>query len=74
MPNMASHSSPGTMTSIFNTLYLVFFTIHIPLMLLVDFYPLYPTHLIPEFMTGVRKWYIATYKGKYLAIESVNVL
>ncbi|KAL9527788.1 Sigma intracellular receptor [Sphaerulina musiva] len=43
-------------------IYLVFFTIHIPIVFLVDIYPLYPPSLIPTFMTSLRTWYIATYR------------
>jgi len=46
-------------------LYFVFFLTHIPIMLLVDLYPLYPNQIVPAFMTGIRKWYITTYDDQF---------
>lgn len=45
--------------------YFVFFCIHIPVMLLVDLYPLWPTSLVPDFMTGLRQFYVNTYKDQF---------
>ncbi|KAL3428509.1 membrane protein SPAC56F8.07 [Phlyctema vagabunda] len=41
--------------------YLLYFLIHIPVMFLVDLYPLYPIFIIPDFMSDLRTWYIVTY-------------
>ncbi|PPJ49696.1 hypothetical protein CBER1_02144 [Cercospora berteroae] len=46
-------------------LYLTFFLIHIPIVFIVDIYPLYPTHIVPSFMTQLRTWYIATYRDQF---------
>lgn len=46
-------------------LYLVFFIIHIPVMLCVDLTPLYPISLKPQFMIDLRKWYIVTYSDQF---------
>ncbi|EMC93208.1 hypothetical protein BAUCODRAFT_230797 [Baudoinia panamericana UAMH 10762] len=42
-------------------IYLIFFTIHIPVMFCVDLYPLYPTSLRPAFLDNIRRFYIETY-------------
>ncbi|KIW06002.1 hypothetical protein, variant 1 [Verruconis gallopava] len=43
-------------------IYLIFFAIHIPVVILVDSYILWPPARIPAFMTNLRQFYIATYK------------
>ncbi|KAF2237042.1 hypothetical protein EV356DRAFT_497335 [Viridothelium virens] len=56
-------------TSIFSRrldlLYLVFFAIHIPIMLLVDLAPLYPTSMKPAIVSQIRTWYITTYRDQF---------
>ncbi|KXT07548.1 hypothetical protein AC578_10117 [Pseudocercospora eumusae] len=46
-------------------IYLAFFLIHIPIVICVDIYPLYPPSLIPTFMTDLRRWYIHTYNDQF---------
>ncbi|KAF7195284.1 Sigma intracellular receptor 2 [Pseudocercospora fuligena] len=46
-------------------IYLTFFLIHIPIVFCVDIYPLYPSYLVPKFMTDLRTWYIATYNDQF---------
>ena len=46
-------------------LYLIFFTIHIPVILLVDIVPLYPASLTPSISISLREYYIKTYRDKF---------
>src|SRR6266516_2502122 len=46
-------------------LYLVFFIIHVPIMLLVDLYPLYPTSIRPQFLSTLRAFYIDMTKDQF---------
>ncbi|PVH93623.1 integral membrane protein-like protein [Periconia macrospinosa] len=45
--------------------YLVFFVVHVPVMLCFDLTHYYPTSLKPTFMTSLREWYIATYNDRF---------
>ena len=47
-------------------IYLTFFLIHIPVMLMVDLVPLYPAsvHSQLPFLLDIRQWYIETYKDR----------
>ncbi|KAK4498951.1 hypothetical protein PRZ48_009462 [Zasmidium cellare] len=45
--------------------YFIFFLVHIPIVFCVDIYPLYPTSLVPQFMTDLRQWYISTYRDAF---------
>ncbi|KIW19602.1 hypothetical protein PV08_00175 [Exophiala spinifera] len=48
-------------------LYLVFFTIHIPIMLLVDLGPLWPSTLRPQISRTLHDHMAATYNDKFFA-------
>ncbi|TKX26663.1 hypothetical protein C1H76_1195 [Elsinoe australis] len=56
-------------TSIFSRkvdlVYLVFFAIHLVVMLNVDLYPLWPSQLRPAYMTTLRQFYISTYRDQF---------
>ncbi|MDI1488736.1 MAG: hypothetical protein OHK93_008012 [Ramalina farinacea] len=54
-------------------LYLLFFTIHIPIMLLVDLYPLYPVPLRPAPLTKLRAWYVEGYKDRFFMEKGVGM-
>ncbi|KAK3109879.1 hypothetical protein LTR53_016410 [Teratosphaeriaceae sp. CCFEE 6253] len=45
--------------------YLLFFLIHIPVILFVDTFPLYPASVRPDFMQTIRTFYIETYHDKF---------
>ncbi|KAL6710984.1 hypothetical protein ACN47E_006859 [Coniothyrium glycines] len=45
--------------------YLVFFIIHLPVMLAFDLTAFYPTHLKPLWMSTLREWYVATYSDRF---------
>src|SRR2546423_54410 len=45
--------------------YFVFFVIHVPIMLLVDLYPLYPTSMRPQFLSTLRAFYIEITKDQF---------
>ncbi|KAK5690062.1 hypothetical protein LTR97_012547 [Elasticomyces elasticus] len=45
--------------------YLLFFCIHIPVIFLVDTFPLWPTSLRPDFMQDIRTFYITTYQDRF---------
>ncbi|KAK0266317.1 hypothetical protein LTR48_005480 [Friedmanniomyces endolithicus] len=45
--------------------YLLFFIIHIPVILFVDTFPLYPAQLRPQFMHDIRNFYITTYHDRF---------
>lgn len=61
-----------------DTLYALFFHLHVPVMLMVDLCPLYPRMLQPAFLTDIRTWYVATYKDRFFlettTSSSQNVL
>ncbi|KAF2431560.1 hypothetical protein EJ08DRAFT_696353 [Tothia fuscella] len=46
-------------------LYLIFFTIHLPIIFAVDIYPLYPSSLQANWMGQLRLWYISTYRDQF---------
>ncbi|RMZ85303.1 hypothetical protein DV738_g112, partial [Chaetothyriales sp. CBS 135597] len=46
-------------------LYFVFFLIHIPVMLLIDLVPFYPSALVPAVSQSIRKFYIETYRDRF---------
>ncbi|SLM33713.1 Transmembrane protein 6/97 [Lasallia pustulata] len=46
-------------------LYLIFFLIHIPTVLFVDLYAIYPAPLRLQFMTDLRTYYIRTYRDQF---------
>ncbi|KAH4069891.1 hypothetical protein HBH70_076020 [Parastagonospora nodorum] len=45
--------------------YLVFFIIHIPVMLGFDLSGYYPAQIKPLWMTSLREWYVATYGDRF---------
>ncbi|EMD64759.1 hypothetical protein GGP41_002968 [Bipolaris sorokiniana] len=45
--------------------YLVFFVIHLPVMLAFDLTGFYPLSIKPTWMTTVREWYVATYGDRF---------
>ncbi|KAL9621276.1 MAG: hypothetical protein Q9160_004297 [Pyrenula sp. 1 TL-2023] len=48
-----------------DALYLTFFLIHIPIMLLVDLVPFYPSAVVPGFVTSLRRYYVETYRDRF---------
>lgn len=46
-------------------LYLIFFTIHIPVILLIDIVPFYPEAWAPSASVTIRKYYISTYRDRF---------
>ncbi|KAH7382658.1 transmembrane protein 6/97 [Phaeosphaeria sp. MPI-PUGE-AT-0046c] len=56
-------------TSIFqrkrDLMYLVFFIIHVPVMLAFDLSGFYPIQIKPLWMSSLREWYIATYGDRF---------
>jgi len=48
-----------------DVIYLIFFIIHIPVMLNVDLYPLWPSSLRPAYMTELRNFYITTFNDQF---------
>lgn len=50
-----------------DAVYLLFFAVHIVVMLNVDLYPLYPAALRPGYMTTLREWYITTYNDRFFS-------
>ncbi|RMD40621.1 hypothetical protein DV735_g4513, partial [Chaetothyriales sp. CBS 134920] len=48
-----------------DNLYFVFFLIHIPVMLLIDLVPFYPSALVPAISQTIRKFYIETYRDRF---------
>ena len=68
--NLHVLSSQMALKSHLNTLYQIFFFIHIPLILLVDISPLYPPAYRPAFMDSIRLWYVATYKDRFFTDQS----
>ncbi|OAL48010.1 hypothetical protein IQ07DRAFT_623101 [Pyrenochaeta sp. DS3sAY3a] len=45
--------------------YLVFFIVHLPVMLGFDLTSMYPEAIKPLWMTSIRKWYVATYGDRF---------
>jgi len=45
--------------------YLIFFIIHLPVMLVVDLTPFYPASITPSFMTYLRSYYVTTYRDQF---------
>ncbi|KAL2052414.1 hypothetical protein ABVK25_007286 [Lepraria finkii] len=45
--------------------YLTFFLIHIPIMFMVDLFPLYPLSIRSPLLTSLQTWYIDTYKDRF---------
>ncbi|CAI6337459.1 unnamed protein product [Periconia digitata] len=45
--------------------YLVFFLVHVPVMLCFDLTHYYPSPIKPTWMTSLRTWYIATYGDRF---------
>lgn len=64
-PSIITMPSPSLRTTLLTPLYLTFFTIHIPIMLLVDLYPLYPVAVRPAPLTRLRGWYLDSYKDRF---------
>ncbi|KAH7031657.1 transmembrane protein 6/97 [Microdochium trichocladiopsis] len=68
----SSTTTPPT-SSWLDKVYLVYFAIHIPVMLCVDLVPLYPHSLwVPasaplHFLHDLRAWYLATYADQFFA-------
>ncbi|KAF1946921.1 integral membrane protein-like protein [Clathrospora elynae] len=56
-------------TSIFSRkrdlVYLVFFIVHLPVMLAFDLTAFYPINIKPLWMSSIRTWYIATYGDRF---------
>lgn len=48
-----------------DTVYLVWFALHLAVMLCVDLVSLYPAWLQPEPLLQLRKWYIVTYNDRF---------
>ncbi|RMZ79251.1 hypothetical protein DV737_g3517, partial [Chaetothyriales sp. CBS 132003] len=46
-------------------LYFVFFLIHMPVMLLIDLVPFYPSALVPAISQTIRKFYIESYRDRF---------
>ncbi|KAF1982689.1 hypothetical protein K402DRAFT_362573 [Aulographum hederae CBS 113979] len=46
-------------------IYLVFFCVHIPIMLVVDLTPLYPAAVKPGWLYDLRAYHVATYKDRF---------
>lgn len=47
-------------------IYLVFFFIHIPVLLCVDTYPIWASSIgVPAWMTSLREFYLTTYKDQF---------
>ena len=62
---MARNNAKNTVERKLDLLYLIFFIVHVPIMLLVDLYPLYPTFLRPEFLSTLRAFYIDMTKDQF---------
>ncbi|CAO2652869.1 Nn.00g022800.m01.CDS01 [Neocucurbitaria sp. VM-36] len=45
--------------------YLVFFIVHLPVMLAFDLTALYPVQIKPLWMGSLREWYVATYADRF---------
>ena len=45
--------------------YLIFFVLHIPIMLLVDLVPFYPRSLASSFLFSIRRFYVTTYNDRF---------
>ena len=50
-----------------DTLYLIFFLTHLPIMLFFDLTPLYPAHLLPAPLLTLRTWYHSTYGDRFFS-------
>ncbi|RMZ73347.1 transmembrane 6 97 [Pyrenophora seminiperda CCB06] len=50
-----------------DTLYFVFFLIHLPIMLFFDLTPLYHTSLLPAPLLTLRTWYNSTYGDRFFS-------
>ncbi|KAI0582167.1 repeatdomain containing protein [Pyrenophora tritici-repentis] len=50
-----------------DTLYSIFFVIHLPIMLCFDLTPLYPSSVLPTPLLALRTWYTTTYGDRFFS-------
>ena len=49
----------------FDLLYLVFFIIHIPVIIFIDIVPFYPEQWVPSVSVTLREYYVSTYRDRF---------